>query len=114
MENKTDLKNFVLNFNAETKDSNKVKIDELKKLLKANKAILVDVRFKDEYDFYNSPFATNIPLSELPNNLNNLDKSKLIITICRTRDRAIMAMLYLLSEGYNAKYSVDGMSGIDQ
>jgi hypothetical protein len=45
-------------------------------------AIFVDVRDADSYSASRVPGAINIPLAELPNRLNELDKSQWIITYC--------------------------------
>jgi rhodanese-related sulfurtransferase len=58
------------------------------------------------------PYAINIPINELPKRLNELDKSKLIVTACPHKDRAIMARTYLKLKGYNTRYLVDGLIGL--
>jgi rhodanese-related sulfurtransferase len=55
------------------------------------------------------PFATSIPLPDLPKNLDKLSKEKLIVTACPHNDRAIIAMVYLKTQGYNVKYLSDGL-----
>jgi 3-mercaptopyruvate sulfurtransferase SseA len=51
-------------------------------LVKANKAIWVDVRSKESYDSGHIKGATSIPLTELPRRLKELPKNKEIITYC--------------------------------
>ena len=58
------------------------------------------------------PFAISIPLPDLPNNLNKLDKNKIIVTACPHKDRAIIAMTYLKTKGYRVKYLTDGLTGL--
>jgi rhodanese-related sulfurtransferase len=70
---------------------------------------LLDIRFKEEHESWNMPFAKHIPLNELPNRLNELPKDKLIITACLHNDRANIARIYLTIKGYNAKYLNDGL-----
>lgn len=58
------------------------------------------------------PIATSIPLADLPNNLGKLDKNKIIVTACPHKDRAIIAMTYLKTQGYQVKYLTDGLIGL--
>jgi len=44
--------------------------------------------------------------------LDKIDKKKLIVTACPHNDRAIIAMIYLKSQGYNVKYLSDGLLGL--
>jgi rhodanese-related sulfurtransferase len=72
-------------------------------------AVLIDIRFREEFEAWNLPFSKNIPLNELPNRLNELPKDKLIITACPHNDRSNIARMYLNMKGYNAKYLSDGL-----
>ena len=56
--------------------------------------------------------AKNIPLNELPNRLNELDKNKTIVTACPHKDRAIIAMTFLKTKGYDVMYLKDGLIGL--
>jgi len=42
----------------------------------------------------------------------DLDKNKVIVTACPHKDRATIAMVYLKTKGYNAKYLEDGLVGL--
>jgi len=42
-------------------------------------------------------FGLKIPLNQLPHRLNELPKDKIIVTACPHKDRAIIAMVYLLT-----------------
>jgi rhodanese-related sulfurtransferase len=57
-------------------------------------------------------FGSHIPLNDLPSRLDELDKEKIIVTACPHKDRAILAMAYLRTKGYNSKYLVDGLLGL--
>jgi rhodanese-related sulfurtransferase len=57
-------------------------------------------------------FGSNIPLNELPKRLNELDQSKVIVTACPHKDRDTIAMVYLKTKGYNARYLEDGLVGL--
>lgn len=77
-----------------------------------DKAVLVDIRFKEEQALWGFDFAQKIPLNELPSRLKELPKDKIIVTACPHNDRANLARVYLLSQGYKAKYLTDGMLGL--
>ena len=86
--------------------------DTLIKLLMEEKAQLIDIRFHEEYAAWQVGPAINIPLNELPKRLDEIDNSKIIVTACPHKDRAIIAMVYLRSKGIKAKYLTDGLIGL--
>lgn len=57
-------------------------------------------------------FGLFIPLNELPKRLAELPKDKIIVTACPHKDRSSIAMAYLRSRGYNARYLTDGLTGL--
>ena len=57
-------------------------------------------------------YALKIPLDQLPSNLSQLPKDKRIVTACPHKDRAIIAMVYLISKGYDVAYLEDGLLGL--
>jgi hypothetical protein len=56
--------------------------DEAMKMVKAHKAVYIDVRAKDQFDLAHIPEAINIPLSELPTRWKDLPPGKFLITYC--------------------------------
>ena len=106
------LEKYLLSFDYEARKDMKISSNELVALLKENKAQLVDIRFEEEFMVWNMPFAISIPLPDLPNNLHKLDREKIIVTACPARDRAIIAMTYLKTQGYTVKYLTDGLIGL--
>ena len=112
MENKNKYENYLLNFDYESRKKMKIQIPELLDLLLKNKVQFIDVRFKEEFETWNLSFSKNIPLNELPNRLNEIDKSKLVVTACPHYDRAIMGRIFLLENGFNARYLTDGLLGL--
>lgn len=103
---------YLNSFTYQERKDMKIKAVELLVMLEEGTAQLVDIRFKEEYEAWRMPYAINIPINELPKRLNELDKSKLIVTACPHKDRAIMARTYLKLKGYNARYLVDGLIGL--
>ena len=107
-----DLETFLKNFNYKTRKEMKISAKQLVEALKEGKALLVDIRFKEEYKAWNVQPSINIPLNELPQKYQTLPKDKLIVTACPHKDRAIIAMTFLRSKGIPAKYLVDGLTGL--
>ena len=48
----------------------------------------------------------------IPNRLKELDKSKIIVTVCPHYDRAEIARTFLTLKGYESKYLVEGLLGL--
>ena len=99
-------------FTYEERKAMKINSVELTVMLEEGTAQLVDIRFKEEYEAWHMPASINIPINELPKRFNELDKSKLIVTACPHKDRAIMARTYLKLKGYDTRYLVDGLIGL--
>jgi rhodanese-related sulfurtransferase len=106
------LTEFITKFDYDTRINMKAGTRELVDLLQEGKAQLIDIRFKEEYEAWHMGVAKNIPLNELPNRLNELDKDKVIVTACPHKDRAIIAMTYLKTKGYETMYLKDGLIGL--
>jgi rhodanese-related sulfurtransferase len=103
---------FLKGFNYEIRDEMKIDSKGLVPLLTTGKAILLDVRFTEEVAAWHTGYALNIPLNELPKSLKKLPKDKIIVAACPHKDRSAIAMAYLRSKGYNAKYLTDGLIGL--
>jgi 3-mercaptopyruvate sulfurtransferase SseA len=56
--------------------------EEAIKLVKAKKAVFVDVRAKDQYDMGHIHGAINIPLTDLIGHLRDLPPKTFIVTYC--------------------------------
>ncbi len=81
----------------------KATMEEFLEMKKEGKAIMIDLRTKDEADLISFSFAKNIPIDELPARLDELPKDKTIVTFCASSVRAVMAFFYLQSAGYDSK-----------
>ncbi len=103
---------YLSKFDYAERNAMKIKSYEALELYKAGKAVFVDIRFPEEYAAWNFPFMKNIPLNELPKRLGEIDKNKLVITVCPHYDRAEMARLYLVTKGYKSRYLTDGLLGL--
>lgn len=109
---KQTLADFLTHFDYDTRVNMKAGTRELIDLLQEGKAQLIDIRFKEEFEAWHMGVALNIPLNELPDRLDELDKDKVIVTACPHKDRAIIAMTFLRTEGYETMYLKDGLIGL--
>jgi rhodanese-related sulfurtransferase len=103
---------FLSRFDYEMREEMKIDSKGLIPLLLSGKAVLVDIRFNDEVAAWRMGFGLAIPLNELPKRLQELPKDKLIVTACPHKDRSAIAMVYLRTKGYDAKYLTDGLIGL--
>jgi rhodanese-related sulfurtransferase len=106
------LETYITNFDYDARIEMKVKSEKLLDLLEDGKAVLVDIRYKEEQQAWGPSFGLKIPLNELPGRLDELPKDKIIVTACPHKDRAIIAMTYLRSKGIKARYLTDGLIGL--
>jgi rhodanese-related sulfurtransferase/DNA-binding transcriptional ArsR family regulator len=73
---------------------------------------LIDVRPENEYQQSHLPHAHSMPIEQLSNRLNELDKTKPVVAYCRgpfclyARD----AVQLLIQEGFNASQWTDGIA----
>ena len=106
------LEEYIKSYDYDARLEMKASSKKLLDLLEDGKAVLVDIRFKEEQQVWGPSFALRIPLNELPARLDELPKDKIIVTACPHKDRAIIAMTYLRSQGIKAKYLTDGLIGL--
>ena len=103
---------FLTKFDYDTRADMKASSKQLLKLIEEKKAVLVDIRFPDEVKVWRMGFGLFIPLNELPKRYKELPKDKIIVTACPHKDRSSIAMAYLRTKGYNARYLTDGLTGL--
>jgi len=94
------------------KHPNVISNEELEKNLEASENIVViDVREAAEYAFNHIPNAISIPLGELENRVNELNKQDKIFVVCRTGNRSDFAAQKLTENGFTKVINViPGMS----
>lgn len=100
---------YLKSFDYQERKDMKIKAVELLNYIEEGSVQVIDIRFPEEYASWRMGFGINIPLNELPSRLKELDKTKLIVTMCPHNDRASLARHYLTLKGYNARYLSDGM-----
>jgi rhodanese-related sulfurtransferase/TusA-related sulfurtransferase len=86
--------------------------ENLEKKLEENENIVVlDVREAAEYAFNHIPNAISIPLGELEERMDELNKENEIFVVCRTGNRSDFAAKMLTAKGFaNVVNVVPGMS----
>lgn len=83
-------------------------VQEVQEYIKNNpEASLIDVRETEEVAAGKIPGAVNIPLGLLEFRLQDIDKSKEHIMICRSGNRSGQATRFLEDRGYNV-INMDG------
>ena len=103
---------FLTSFDYGTRADMKTDSKKLIQLLSEKKAVLVDIRFPEETRAWRMGFGLFIPLNELPKRYKELPKDKIIVTACPHKDRSSIAMAYLRTKGFNARYLTDGLTGL--
>ena len=77
-----------------------VDVLELKKMLKNKEVVLVDVREPYEIEICNVKGSLFIPMNEIPQNIEQLDKEKRYAVMCHSGVRSLYVSNYLNSLGY--------------
>ncbi len=72
-----------------------------------NAVQIVDVRHPHEWQAGRIPGAAHIPLDELENRVDEIDRSRPVVMVCRTGNRSAQAMELLRDKGFEAD-SLDG------
>ena len=107
-----DFGDYLRGFDYDERKAMKIQLPQLLKLYAEGKAQLIDIRFNEELAAWQVGIGQHIPLNELPDRLDELDRGKTIVTMCPHYDRAEIARLYLTLQGYHSRYLTDGMLGI--
>ena len=81
---------------------------EVEELKKMEEYCILDVRTDKEYEAGTVQNAIHIPLDDLRNRLNELDKSKTYLVYCRTGLRSYIACRILIQNGFKVKNITGG------
>lgn len=87
--------------------------DVLKKLENGEALHVLDVREDEEVAQGTVPGAKHIPLGDLPARLNELEKDKHYVVICRSGGRSRNACNFLSESGYDVANMIGGMTAWD-
>ncbi|MBI5869367.1 MAG: rhodanese-like domain-containing protein [Actinobacteria bacterium] len=84
--------------------------DEAAALINRKGAVVFDVRTSAEYAAGRIPKANHVPLRQLPQRLDSLDKykSRPVLVSCRTGRRSASACAYLTDNGFEEVYNLKG------
>lgn len=83
-------------------------IEDIESLKKDKNNLFIDVRNEDEYQSGHIDGAINIPLDELRNHLNEIDKNKMLCINCQSALRSYIAYRILSQYGFNCKHLSGG------
>ncbi|SFZ97937.1 hypothetical protein MNB_SV-5-788 [hydrothermal vent metagenome] len=108
----TSFDNYLRDFDYQERIDMKIQLKEFFELYEKGEAQLIDIRFNEEHEAWQLGFGDHIPLNELPDRLDEIDKNKTIVAMCPHYDRAEIARLFLKLKGFNARYLTDGMLGV--
>ena len=86
-----------------------VAVLELKKMLKNNEVVLLDVREPYEIEICNVKGSLFIPMNEIPQNIEQLEKEKRYAVICHSGVRSLYVSNYLNSLGYSTLNVIGGI-----
>lgn len=78
-------------------------------LIAGGKLIIIDVREEEEVSVGKIPGAKHIPLGQIPDHLDELDKNEHYYIVCRSGGRSGQACEFLIQNGYNVTNMVGGM-----
>ena len=97
-------------FVAENILKRKVNIIQWRDILSIDKtkAMIIDSRTKEEYDFGHIEGAINIPVDEIRSRLNEMPRDKKIIVYCAVGLRGYIASRILMQHGYTDVYNLSG------
>lgn len=84
--------------------------EEARKLVEEG-AQLVDVRADHEWEAGRISGATHVPLPQLPERLDEIDKDRPVVLYCRGGNRSSMATAALTEAGYDAVKLSEGIVG---
>ena len=86
-----------------------VEVLELKKMLKNNEVVLLDVREPYEIEICKVKGSLFIPMNEIPQNIEQLEKDKRYAVICHSGVRSLYVSNYLNSLGYSTLNVIGGI-----
>ena len=86
-----------------------VEVLELKRMLKNNEVVLLDVREPYEIEICKVKGSLFIPMNEIPQNIEQFDKEKIYAVICHSGVRSLHVSNYLSSLGYSTLNVIGGI-----
>ena len=90
-----------------------ISFDEFYQLYQNEQLSLVDVREVEEFEMLHLEGAQNLPLSQLANTYDQLDKDQLYYVICKSGMRSARACQFLEEHGYKVINVQGGMTAFE-
>lgn len=100
---------IILSLNTKENAYHKINAEEAKNLIK-QKAIIIDVRTKEEYESGHIENAINIPYDNINNKTINNSKDTNIIVYCKSGNRSKIAANTLIKLGYKNIYDLGSIN----
>ena len=91
-----------------------ISFDEFYQLYQNDQLSLVDVREVDEFEALHLEGAHNLPLSQLADSYNQMDKNQLHYVICKSGMRSARACQFLAEQGYEVINIQGGMTAFEE
>lgn len=87
-----------------------IRADEVLEKVRAGEQLaIIDVREKDEIASGHIPGIIHIPLFQLPQQLDQLDRNTSYVIVCQSGARSAQATLFLRHHGFDAVNMIGGM-----
>ena len=90
-----------------------IAFDEFYQLYQNGQLSLVDVREIEEFETLHLEGAQNLPLSQLADTYEELDKNQLHYVICKSGMRSARACQFLTEQGYDVINVQGGMTAFE-
>ena len=90
-----------------------ISFDEFYQLYQNEPLSLVDVREAEEFEMLHLEDAQNLPLSQLADTYDQLDKDLLYYVICKSGMRSARACQFLAEQGYDVINVQGGMTAFE-
>ena len=91
-----------------------ITFDAFYQLYQNDQLSLVDVREAEEFDALHLEGAHNLPLSQLADIYNQLDKDQVHYVICKSGMRSARACQFLAEQGYEVVNVQGGMLALEE
>ncbi|WP_320169504.1 rhodanese-like domain-containing protein [Maridesulfovibrio sp.] len=75
-------------------------VEGMRKCLGDNDTVFIDVRTGKEIGYVSFPFATHIPMNELPERISEVPRDKQVVLFCSSVFRAAVSYTYLRANGF--------------
>lgn len=85
-----------------------ITVEDAARFIGNNHFIFLDVRTKEEHDHLVFTFALHIPLSDLPDRIDEVPRDKFVILFCVSGFRAAMGYAFLRTQGFDEIKALKG------